>query len=144
LRAETHRFYRAGLWLKGLNGVLELIGGGMVAFLPTRMIIKIGLAREALSHFWADDRSFAVIYLIGHGIVKCILAVLLIKRIRAAFPLAVGLFLLLIGYELYQLSVRPSLWIAGMAILDGAILTFIVVHHRRRNDAAPSSSGAVP
>lgn len=71
---------------------------------------------------------------------KLVIAVLLLREIRSAYPLGLGLFGLLVGYELYRLSVQPGILIGLVVLLDLAILTLILLHHR----AALRPSGRAP
>src|SRR6185295_14922580 len=56
------RIYRIGLWIKGLNGVLELVGGAALLFVPARVfdhVVSV-LSRHHLGHD-ARDRFFMLL-----------------------------------------------------------------------------------
>ena len=156
------KLYQGGLWIKGINGLLELIGGGILAIVPAAVFSRIvdfltrhnlghnskdrffGMLARGVVHLGGDDRSFSVFYLLSHGVVKIVIAVLLLREIRSAYPVGLGLFGLLIGYELYRLAVLPGILIGSVVLLDLAILTLIVRHHRAALQAETSEGATGP
>jgi uncharacterized membrane protein len=142
------RLYQGGLWIKGINGLLELVGGVMLAIVPASLFSRIagylsrhnlghdsrdwvfGLLARGVAHLGGDDRAFSVFYLLSHGGVKLVIAALLLREIRSAYPFGIALFAFLIGYEIYRLSVRPGVLIGSVVLLDLAILALILLHYR--------------
>src|SRR3712207_6850015 len=62
-----------------------------------------------------SDRTFAVLYLTLHGLVKLGLVVALLRELRPAYPVAIGVLTVFIGYEAYR-AVRTgssALWAAA-------------------------------
>ena len=147
--SSLERFYKGGLWIKGLNGTLELIGAALLILAPPCWWHRItevlrqqdlgrggtdrlyGMLARGFAHLEGDSHGFAIFYLASHGVVKIVLAVLLFRQVRAAFPAGVAIFGLLIAYELYRLVRQPGILISGIVLLDLSILTLIVIHWRR-------------
>jgi uncharacterized membrane protein len=150
----TDRLLRAALILKGLDGGVELLVGVALALvgprelgeLTRRVVVHhlLGSPRGALAErvtagealLSGGDRTFAVAYLTLHGLLKLGLVVALLRELRPAYPVAIGVLAVFIGYEAYR-AVRTgsaALWAA--AALDLAI-TVLVVREYRRLTAGP-------
>ncbi len=94
------------LAIKGIDGVLELIGGLILFVVPPSAITLV--VRSLTQHELSEDphdviaihvraaaeqlagsaavRGFGVLYLIGHGVIKLVLVGAMFRRIRAAYP----------------------------------------------------------
>src|ERR1041384_5997993 len=145
LKNLEERFYKAGLWLKGANGVLELIGAVLVVVLPdssiNRVIVfllqqgveegKRDALLEAVSRSLTGlvgNRGFAIFYLVGHGVVKIFLVTFLFMGKRWAYPIAIGAMALFMVYEGFRLAVHPTAMLGFILALELAITTLIVRH----------------
>jgi uncharacterized membrane protein len=109
-----HRSFEIGILTKGIDGVLEVIGGTLLVFLsPGRLNRLVHLLtqhelsedpRDMISNylirmgsnFSISTQHFGVFYLMSHGLVKIILVILLWKRKLWAYPLAVAFLILFI------------------------------------------------
>ena len=126
-----HRLFLLGVALKGIDGLLEFTGG-VALFLVRRattsrlllLLVRKELAEDpkdiiahyvvrVAEHFSVEIKLFASIYLVGHGLIKCVLAASLLRERRWAFPLALGTLLAFIGYQAYRLSQKWSLLLAA-------------------------------
>ncbi len=134
------------LAIKGIDGVLELIGGLILFVVPPSAItlvfrsltqhelsedphdfiaIHVRAAAEQLAGS-ASVRGFGVLYLIAHGVIKLLLVGALLRRIRPAYPVAIvflGAFLL---YEVYRSVLGRSMALLLFAALDTGITTMVV------------------
>lgn len=158
--SASQGLFKAGIWLKGINGGLELIGGILLATLPssvfTRTILfltqhdvgdgtKDWVYRElsrAVSTL-AGQSTFAVFYLLSHGLVKVFLAGALLRGIGWAYPTALGVFGLLAGYEVYRFVAHPAVMMGLIIAIDVAVIVLIWSHWRaesgKRNPRARHS-----
>ncbi|HZE99529.1 MAG TPA: DUF2127 domain-containing protein [Planctomycetota bacterium] len=127
MQHSHERLYQTGLWIKGINGALELLGGIAVLLAPTDWFLKV--ATLAAPQFGGSSRGFAVFYLLSHGVLKILIAALLLRHVCAAYPVGIALFAALIAYEVYRLARHPGILIGGMVALDAVILA-LIVHHR--------------
>ncbi len=91
----VHISFKVSLLIKGLDGLLEIIGGFLLLYLnPNRMsrLVTVLTQHELsedpkdliantlirFSHsFSISEQTFGVFYLISHGVIKCILILLL-------------------------------------------------------------------
>ncbi len=138
-----HDSFELGIFMKGINGLLEIAGGILLMFIsPVRLdrIIKLLTQHELaidpnnflanfilhLSHgFSVSAQHFGVIYLISHGIVKIILFVMLWKKILWSYPLSIIFFILFIGYQMYRYAYHHSIWMIILTVFD-LIIIFLV------------------
>jgi len=131
-----HGLFDVVVILKGLNGLAEITGGTALLFLQAGTIMawvnrltQAELIEDPRDHFalllqhWAmgfshDSQVFAGFYLLAHGIVKVLLAVLLFMEKTWAFPLSLALFWLLVAFSIYRLSLNWSWLLSGFVALD--------------------------
>jgi uncharacterized membrane protein len=116
--SAQHKLFWVAVTLKGLNGVLELVGGTALAMIPAGGILAWV---DYLTHSWlANDpdnlianwlmhwaarfehssQIFAAVYLVAHGVTKVVLSTLLLMGRKIAYPIAIVLFT---GLDLFVL-----------------------------------------
>lgn len=140
----AHRAFNIGIVIKGLDGLLELVGGGallltsqpaihhVVALLTQRELIEDphDLVANHLLHFAQqfslDSRHFAGVYLLAHGLVKIAMVVGLLRGLRWSYPVAVVLMTAFIGYQGYRLFHQPSPLLALLTVTDVTVTCLIV------------------
>lgn len=147
---ETLR--RLFLWsmiLKGLDGLIELIGGILLACVSRTAIVHTvyALTRGELSEdphdfvathlthmassLSGDSKNFAAYYLIGHGVLKLFLVICLLRNYRWAYPVAIVVMLGFIGYEGLRLSVHPSILLGLLTAFDVAVVIVIYLEYQQ-------------
>lgn len=124
------------LVLKGLDGILEVIGG--VLLLMVSKAQMDGWVAALTQHELAEDphdliathllslegqlsggsQVFAALYLLSHGIVKVVLVAAVLKDKLWAYPWMIAFLLAFIGYQGYLLLVSPTLGIAFLTAFD--------------------------
>jgi len=142
--SAQHKLFDVVVILKGLNGVLELIGGAALALIPTGAIMvwvdyltHNELSGDPTDFFashlmhWAENfghgsQLFAAFYLLFHGVAKVTLASLLLMGKEIAYPIAIGLFSLFVAYALYRLAfLHFSVPLTAFVALD--IFTIVII-----------------
>ena len=144
------RFFRLAIIIKGLDGLLEVLGGVTLIFLP---IVKIqGIVADLALNEIAEDkhafiaqfilhldqsinphvRLFAVLYLIGHGSIKIFLTVALLREHYHLYPVAIGFLLAFIAYQSYRIGVDHSPILLLLTIFD-IVLTWLVYLEWKRH-----------
>ena len=144
-----HYSFEIGILLKGINGLIEIIGGSFLIFLtPERMrritgfLVDSGLSEDPKDriaayilnlcrNFSGQTQNFAVYYLLSHGIVKVILVYFLWRRKLWAYPMAVIVLILFVATQVYMFCYKPSLWIGALTILD--ILLILLTLNEYKN-----------
>jgi uncharacterized membrane protein len=151
LSPALDKTFRIGLVLKGLDGILEVIGGILLLFLSPHAIQHIIRALTAhelsedphdlianyllhsTSHLNAGITIYGAIYLLAHGIAKVVLVAFVLREKLWAYPWLIGLLLVFIGYQLYQITaVRFSVGITALTIFDAALVWLTWREYRAR------------
>jgi uncharacterized membrane protein len=139
-RDPLDRIFEIGIILKGLDGVLEAIGGLLLfAVTPAtinRLVVRLTehelsedphdfVAAHVLRYahgLTGSAVSFAAVYLLVHGILKIVLVVALLRNQAWAYPWMIGFLLVFIGYQLYRLALSPTFGLTALTIFDALIV----------------------
>lgn len=161
-RAENgslHRLFQIATVIKGIDGVLEFIGGVLLLTVGPaalhRLVVVLTqheLAEEpddwlvmALRHlaenFSVETRHFASAYLIGHGILKIFLAANLLRERLWAFPFALSVLTIFVAYQMHRFARTHSMVLLALTVLDIAVMALIWREYRSRVKAARPSVG---
>ena len=148
-RRELHRWFDVGVVFKGAEGFLEIVAGAWFAFdpsvLPTlifRLTAKellhdpddriASFLRDMAEHLGTGRHTFAVVYLVAHGVVKVVLAAGLLTHRRWAFPFALVTLIAFAVYQLYRFTHTHSIALPVLAALDLAIAWLVWREGRMR------------
>ncbi len=157
-RSKLHVAFEIGVILKGLNGLVELIGGTLLLVFPPSAIQRfvVGLTNNELSrdpndfiathlraaaeHLSVGAKVFAAIYLLSHGVIKAVLVYALIKDKLWAFPWAIGVFTAFGVYQIYRYFVEPSGWLIALTVLDAIVIGLTLAEWQRvKHPRGPTS-----
>ncbi|CUX70865.1 hypothetical protein BN3590_04115 [Clostridium sp. C105KSO15] len=145
----VHISFEIGLLLKGIHGLMEIIGGVFLMFLsPTRLNwLTSFLTRHELSEdpkdivanflisasnsFSISTQHFAVFYLMSHGVIKCILIFLLWRKKRWAYPLTIFSFILFMAYQIYRYTLTQSAFLIVLTIFDAVMIALTYMEYKR-------------
>ena len=141
LSPALDKTFKIGLILKGLDGILEVVGGLLLLFLSPAAIEHIVrtltahelsedphdlIARYLLhstSHLSAGITLFGAIYLLSHGAAKIVLVGLVLRDKLWAYPWLIVLLLAFIGYQIYRIAwVHFSVGLTALTIFDAALV----------------------
>ncbi|MCU1505399.1 MAG: hypothetical protein JWP05_368 [Microbacteriaceae bacterium] len=155
------RIFRISLVLKGLDGLLELVGGVLLLFVSPHQINAVvqfltqhELSEDphdfvathllsATSNLTTASTLFGAVYLLLHGLVKVLLVVAVLRDKIWAFPWMIGFLIVFIGYQIYQISVAFSIGLILLTVFDAFIVWLTVIEyrkHRRRLLLSSSNS----
>lgn len=144
-----HRLYIVGLFLKGFDGFLEMIGGVLLFFLSAKELNRIvyfltqrelaedppdRLANAVIGfvhHLPLSLKLFGALYLLIHGFIKIFIALNLLKERLWAYPLGLTVLLALLGYQMYRLFLGFSWPLFAISLFDLAIVFLILNEYRR-------------
>ena len=151
-RDPLDRIFEIGIILKGLDGVLEAIGGVLLFAVTPATIDR--LVASLTQHELSEDPNdfiashllgyahgltgsavtFAAVYLLVHGIIKIVLVAALLRNQAWAYPWMIGFLLVFIGYQLYRLALSPTFGLAALTIFD-ALIVWLTWREWRRQTA---------
>jgi uncharacterized membrane protein len=75
---------------------------------------------------------FGVVYLLLHGVVKVILVAALLKNALWAYPWTIALLGVFIVYQLYRLSLKPSVGLTALTVFDAVIAGLTYREYRKQ------------
>lgn len=145
-----HVSFEIALILKAANGVLEIIGGILLAFINSSALnhVVVLLTQQELSEdpndifattllhlsqgFSINAQHFGMFYLISHGVIKLILVILLWQKKRWAYPLAIVFLALFIVYQVYRYTISASPMMILLTVLDLIVMVLTFIEYRRQ------------
>ncbi len=134
-----HEAFDIGVILKGVDGVLEILGSVLLFVItPTQIntivnfLTRYELAEDPrdplanylihISHIVPGMELFGALYLASHGIIKLIIVIGLFKEKYWAYPFGIIVFSGFIAYQLYKFFAAGSLWMLILSILDAVVV----------------------
>lgn len=152
----VHISFEIGLMLKGINGLMEIIGGFLLLFLNPNRLNKliIFLTQNELSEdpkdivanfmmnishsFSISAQHFGVFYLLSHGFIKLILIFLLWRKKLWAYPLSIMSLILFIAYQIYRYTISQSVFLILLTIFDIIMIILTFLEYKRMNSKSQS------
>jgi uncharacterized membrane protein len=147
-----------GIIAKGLNGVLELVGGVLLLLVSPSQIHRLVVVmtqgelsedpRDVVAKYLlhtaagltAGATLFGAVYLLLHGLVKVVLVVALLRDKLWAYPWMITVIGLFIGYQLYRIVMDPTAGLIALTVFDLVVvaLTWRELRQQRRRAEPPS------
>jgi uncharacterized membrane protein len=141
---RTERLFRLAMFVKGLDGAVELIGAIVLLLVPATLVNHLVadvisrdlvgspdgfLARHLVAgtaEFASGNRTFVILYLGLHGVVKLALVVALLRRWMPAYPVAAVVLSVFVAYELYRAVHTGSVVLPVLAAVDILIIIMVI------------------
>ncbi|MFO1140013.1 MAG: DUF2127 domain-containing protein [Paracoccus sp. (in: a-proteobacteria)] len=135
-----HWLFESTLLVKGIFATLEALAGMALLFITHGAILRAvaWLTRNELiedpgdplaahvsniaDKFSADSQHFYAIYLLGHGVVKLVVVVLLARKIAFAYPLGMAVFAGFIAYQLHRWTLTHSPMMLVLSAFDTLLI----------------------
>jgi len=151
-RTATDKAFRISLYLKGLDGLLECIGGVLLLLVSPNLINHWAtrLTQGELSedpndfiashilktahHLTGSSLKFGAAYLLAHGIVKIFLVVAVLRDHLWAYIALIGVTVLFVIYQLYRLTDKFSIGLVLLTLFD--LLIIYLTQKEYRNQLA--------
>jgi len=130
------RAFAVGIILKGIDGVLEVVGGFLLLVVSPATIDQV--SRALTQHELSEDPhdflathllhaagsltgsslQFGAAYLLLHGVVKIVLVAALLKDKIWAYPWMLAFLLVFIVYQTYRMTFAFSIGLLGLTVFD--------------------------
>lgn len=132
--------FLVGVVVKGVDGLVELVGGAILLFVTpdrllglTHAVFAGELAEDpddpianavlrSVAHLDAGTTTFLAAYLLVHGVVKLAVVVALLIGSRRVYPWALVVLFGFLAFQLYELFTAPTVGIAVLTVLDALII----------------------
>jgi uncharacterized membrane protein len=139
-KSFQHRAFEMGIFLKGIDGLLECIGGVLIWFVTPALLFRVfrtlygheifRVAGEQVGfHLQAESEKFASgskifpsLFLVSHGITKILLVAAIWMNRLWAYPLMIFVFSAFAVYQVYRLAHTHSVILAAVTVIDIAII----------------------
>lgn len=127
--------FNVALILKGLDGLLELLGGILLIVVSPETINRLAhsLTQHELSqdphdflahhllHLTANlhnTQTFGAVYLLTHGLVKLVIVIGLLRREHWSYYVAFVFLGGFVIYQIYRMTYAPSVGLALLTVFD--------------------------
>jgi uncharacterized membrane protein len=135
-RSLLDRTFEIGITLKGLDGVIELAGALLVAFVPAHVIMRFvthltdkelakdpndfiaGHVLQYTNELVGHDKWFAVFFLLTHGLIKVVLVFGLLRNLAWAYPFAFVTLGAFTVYQFWLIATHPTVGIILLTLFD--------------------------
>ena len=149
-RGLLDQTFEVGIILKGLDGALEVIGGLLLLVVSPATIARLvtSLTQHELSEDPRDLLAthllktahgltgsallFGAVYLLSHGAVKVVLVAALLKNELWAYPWMIVFLGVFIVYQVYRLSLKPSVGLTALTVFDAVIAGLTYREYRKQ------------
>jgi uncharacterized membrane protein len=145
-----HRIFAISVFIKGLDGLLEIVGGILLLLVNHAYIAHTVIAltapelsedpddiianflRHSIYHFSENTQHYASLYLILNGVLKVFLMASLLREKLWAFRPVILILSIFVLYQLYRFYHVPSIGLLIFALFDIVIIFFVLVEYRQR------------
>lgn len=155
-----HNAFRAGIGVKCFDGVVEILAGVLVWFVTPSWFTSfetfwLHLLAQNRHDFVAvhmlrmsellttSDPLFASLYLLSHGLVKVILAIVLWMNQLWAYPLAIAVFSAFCVYQVYRYAFTHSEALIWLTVFDVGVVILTWREYRLQATARKAARGTV-
>lgn len=146
--------FLVGIVLKGLDGVLEVVGGVLLLVITpttidrvTRWLTQHELSEDphdfiathvlhAAGKLTTGSLRFGAVYLLLHGAVKIVLVTALLQNKLWAYPWTIAFLLAFIGYQAYRLTFGLSIALLGLTIFDAIVVWLVWREYLKQRELA--------
>lgn len=147
-----HRLFEFGIFLKGFNGIFELISGFIVLFVSksvfTGLLFKLSRSELLedpndkfinfitlwLQHLSTNTKIFAAVYILIHGILNVFLAVQLYRERLWAYLVTISVTILFMSYQIFRVAHTHSIALTVITIWDIAFIIITWHEYKYRRD----------
>ncbi|HVC29471.1 MAG TPA: DUF2127 domain-containing protein [Gammaproteobacteria bacterium] len=150
IKKYMHWLFLLSVVAKGLDGLLETVGGVLVLLASrmdlTNLVIFLtapeltedptdlmaNYLRHVVYHLSTGTKNFATAYLLINGIVKMVLVTGLLRGQSWSYRPALVLLVVFVGYQLCRFTHTHSMILLGFMCLDLLAVAFIWIEYRGR------------
>lgn len=143
-----HAFFESGIFLKGFNGVWEMLVGTLFftldrntlhnwyAIITTHELLQdpndpfLRLLAHTFQNANAGTQKFAATYLLIHGCINIFLAIQLYRGRHWAYPATIGVLAVFFVYQIYRIALYHSLVLMIITAFD-VVLAILIWHEYR-------------
>jgi uncharacterized membrane protein len=152
-KTTTEKLFDVAIAIKGIDGGIQIIAAIVLAVIPPRVITGLvqsivtrdllgdqegtlarHLTKAAADFAGGDTRTFALVYLLLHGLIKVGLVLALLRKIMPMYPVAMVILGGFVVYELYRAVRTGSIALPIFAGIDIVIIIMVLREYRQLRD----------
>lgn len=155
-KAFFHKLFRISLILKGIEGLVEFMGGIILYFMSMGAVsrtVVMFFRRELIEEntdfianfliklvqtFSVGTKTFIALYLIVNGLINVGLIASLWRKKLWAYPAAIVILSLFTIYQVYKLFFSFSYYLLYLTFLNIVIIVLLRFEHKRRRTSHAS------
>jgi uncharacterized membrane protein len=131
---RIHQIFQVTVALKGLHGLVEIIGGIALAFFSTDAILRLlyHLDKHQLvaRHFNTGEHHYYVWFFLSHGALNLALAIGLLLEKLWAYPAAVVILVLFIVLQMHRFTHVHDPGLVIFSLIDVLVIVLAVHEYR--------------
>lgn len=145
---RVHQLFLLSVILKGIDAMIEVIGGLALAFVGQRQILMLvgwltrgelvedphDFVANALLHFAQTfsigSKTFYTYYLASHGAIKLVMVAGLLANRRWAYPFGLVVMGIFIAYQVYEYARTFSIGMLLLTLFDMIVVWLIWREYR--------------
>jgi uncharacterized membrane protein len=131
---RIHQIFITSVLFKGAHALIE-IAGGLALYLFSadaiaRWLDEIDRHSWIARYFPLSEQHFYAFYLLGHGLLKSIVVIGLLRERLWAYPASFAVFGAFIAYQLYRYSFTHEIALILLSIFDLFVIALAVHEYR--------------
>jgi len=131
---RIHQLFQITVALKGLHGLVEIIGGIALAVFSTDAILRLlyhwDKHQVVARHFNNGEHHYYVWFFLSHGALNLALAIGLLLQKLWAYPTAIAILVLFIGLQMYRFIHVHDPGLVFFSLLDVVVIVLAVHEYR--------------
>lgn len=149
-RGTLHDLFLVSVWIKGVVGLLQVIGGLLLLFVSQGRLIALAILltrpelaedphdpiamflRHTAQQFGHGTQAFASVYLVIHGLIKVLLVAGLLRRKIWSYPASMWVLGAFVAYQCFRYAQTHSPWLIALTALDVVVIVLVWCEYRVR------------
>jgi uncharacterized membrane protein len=131
---RIYQIFQITVVLKGLHGIIEIVGGLALALFSTdsilRLLYRIPHHHWVTRHFSTGEHHYYVFFFLSHGALNLAVAILLLLEKLWAYPAAIAVLALFILLQMYRFTHVHDPGLIVFSILDVIVIALAVHEYR--------------
>ena len=131
---RIYRIFQISVALKGLHGMVEIVGGLALALFSTdsilRLIYRFDTHQWVARHFSTGEHRYYVFFFLSHGALNLAVAILLLLEKLWAYPAAIAVLAIFIVMQLFRFTHVHDPGLIIFSILDVIVIALAVHEYR--------------
>lgn len=138
-----HDLFLVTVWIKGLVGLLQLLGGLLLLFVHQNQLVRLAILAtrpelaedphdaialfllHSAQRFGHGTQVFASVYLCIHGLIKILLVLGLLRRKMWSYPVSLWVLGAFVAFQCVRYVQSHSPWLLALNILDIIVILLV-------------------